>query len=59
MPPARKSSALYSNYHKRCLAWLGLADVPFRSLTLLGGWRMVEVYGLREAQRLLGRYVVV
>jgi len=59
MPPARKTSALYSNYHKRYLAWLGLTDVPFRSLTLLGGRRMVEAYGLREAQRLLKRYVVV
>ncbi len=59
MPPARKTSALYSNCHKRYPAWLGLADVPFRSLTLLGGQRMVEACGLREAQRLLKRYVEV
>jgi len=36
-----------------------LAPKPFRSLTLLRGRRMAEAYGLREAQGLLKRYVVV
>lgn len=55
--PPRSSSALH-HHHYPYLAWLGLEPFPLRPVWLLGGRRMVEQYGLKEARRLLGRWVV-